>query len=97
MAEKRPKAPTGLATAGRALWRSLCSIYVFGPREAAILTLACRQADTVADLEALIAEGGLVISGSRGQPRLTSTVTELRQSRLALASCWVNSRYRVRR
>ena len=53
-------------------------------RELAILTLACRQADTVASLEAAVKRDGVMIPGAKGQRRLNATVTELRNGRLAL-------------
>jgi hypothetical protein len=56
----------------------------FDERELAVLAAACRQADDLAALEAVIAEEGVVAIGSKGQPRLSSLVTEVRQGRLAL-------------
>lgn len=85
VAEGCPEVPEGLGAAGTALWCGLTDVYVFAPREVAVLTLACRQADDVAALEAALAEDGPVVVGSRGQPRLSAVVTELRQGRVALA------------
>jgi hypothetical protein len=79
-----PRAPAGLGTAGKALWRRLVDAYEFGPGELAILAVAARQADDVAALEALIADEGLIVTGSQGQPRLSAAITEVRQGRLAL-------------
>jgi hypothetical protein len=50
-----------------------------------VLEQACRQADAIAALEAEVEASGLVTRGSAGQPRLSQTVTELRQSRLAVS------------
>lgn len=84
MTEPKKRPPADLGTAGKALWRRLASVYVFEPGELAILETACHQADDVAALEALIAEHGMIVSGSQGQPRLNAAVTEVRQGRLAL-------------
>lgn len=81
----RPRAPVGLGAAGRRLWRAVTSDYELQPWELDSLTLACRQLDDVASLEALLAEQGLVVPGSKGQPRLSAVVSELRQARLAAA------------
>lgn len=81
-----PAAPAGLGEAGRSLWDAINS--EFGgleAREVAVLEAACRQADDVAALEALMASDGLVTQGSMGQPKLVSAVSEARQGRLALA------------
>ena len=79
-----PEPPAGLATAGKALWRRILKRYDLDRYELEILTLACRQVDDVARLEQLIAKG-LIVTGSKGQPRLSAAVTEVRQSRLAVA------------
>lgn len=90
MAEHRPpRPPRGLGTAGRALWRSIQSAldegFELDEREEAILTLACRQADDVVALERALKASGILVEGSKGQPRLSAVVTELRQARLALS------------
>jgi hypothetical protein len=80
----RPRPPAGLEGAGRALWRRLVGVYEFAPGEQTVLEAACRQADDVARLEAVVAEHGPMTEGSRGQLRLSGAVTEIRQGRLAL-------------
>ena len=80
------KLPKGLGPAGRALWRSITGPFEPDERELQILTLACRQVDDVAALEALIARDGMVVEGSRGQLRLNSLVTEARQGRHEIAN-----------
>lgn len=82
---KQPRAPSGLGTAGRALWRSVTAEFTFGASEMAVLTAACRQADDIVLLETSIAADGVTVLGSQGQPRLNATFTEVRQARLALA------------
>ena len=76
--------PDGLDTAGTALWSALVADYSFDPHELAVLGVACRQADDVAALEAVIRSDGYTVAGSAGQPRLNGAVSEVRQGRLAL-------------
>lgn len=85
MTQKKPPAPADLAATGKALWRKLVGAYTFQPAELALLEAAARQADTVAALEAAIAEDGMMVTGSAGQPRLNAAVAEARQGRLAFA------------
>lgn len=87
--------PDGLGPAGLNVWQTVLDdlaeqagngdSWELDGRERLVLTAAARQADLVADLEAAIDRDGLVIEGSRGQSRMNSCATELRQSRLALA------------
>lgn len=89
MTDQRYPAPTELANAGRRLWIAIVADVPedveFDARELAILHTACRQADMVAQLETALKKDGVVVAGASGQRRLNGTVTELRQSRLALA------------
>lgn len=80
----KPRVPAGVGTAGAALWRRLVAAYDFEVHELSMLEVACRQADDVAALENLIAEQGMTVAGSQGQPRLNAAVAEVRQGRLAL-------------
>ena len=80
----KPKAPTGLKATGRGLWRRITTVFELEVGELAVLELACRQADDVADLEEQLRTDGLVVEGSAGQPRLNAVVAELRQGRLAV-------------
>lgn len=85
MTEKRPKPPAGLEKAGKRVWREILAEFDLDARELLVLEQAARQADAVTALEAEIDESGLVSRGSRGQMRLSTSVTELRQARLAVA------------
>jgi hypothetical protein len=82
-------APDDLGDAGSALWASIVgelgTDWRFDAREAAVLTAAAKQADTVADLEAAVARDGIMVAGAAGQTRLNGAVIELRQARVALA------------
>ena len=79
------RAPAGTGPAGRALWRSVLAEYDLDVRELAILRAAAKQADDVRGLEEALTRDGLTVVGSQGQPRMNPMITELRQSRLALA------------
>lgn len=80
----KPKCPPRLDTAGRALWRRFVDRFEFDLHELSILEAACRQADDVATLEGLVADDGMTVPGSSGQPRLHPAVAEARNGRLAL-------------
>jgi len=81
----KPRVPAGLGPAGKALWRRLVGVFELLDHEQALLEVACRQADDVATLEKIIADDGMIVTGSAGQPRLSAAVSEVRQGRLALA------------
>ncbi len=49
-----PRTPPGLAAKGRRLWRELCEANEFGPEERVLLEEACRIADRLDRLDALI-------------------------------------------
>jgi hypothetical protein len=63
----RPRAPTGLDQAGRALWRSITVVYELSPAELVSLGRACVTVDTLTAIDGEIAEQGLSVRGSRGQ------------------------------
>lgn len=78
------KQPEGLAKAGKALWSAVNDRFELEPHHALALASACRCADMIDRLEALLADD-LTTTGSTGQPRLSPAVAELRQHRLALS------------
>lgn len=82
----KPKAPSGLGTSGRALWREIVGGYDLRPDELRVLVDACREADLVDRLEAALSESDLVVTGSKNQPVASPLVPEVRQHRTALAS-----------
>lgn len=83
-----PRAPAGLKAAGRRVWTSIlggiAEGYELDERELLVLEVAARQADQNRALEDALAEAGVVVRGSAGQPRLNAVATELRQGRIAL-------------
>ena len=81
----KPDPPDHLGAAGRDLWATVGRDLVFEAHELPLLTSACEVADRIAALEAVIAEEGVTVAGSKGQPRLHPAVAEVRQSRLAMA------------
>jgi hypothetical protein len=83
------KPQSDFGQAGRALWRSVTAAMTDGweldERDEAILSLAARQADDLALIEAAISRDGAVTLGSRGQPVLNHALGEARQARLAIS------------
>ncbi|CAM3257551.1 P27 family phage terminase small subunit [Prescottella defluvii] len=90
MAEKPeiPRAPKGLLARGKQLWRELHEVYDFAdaPERRAILEEACRTADVVKRLQAVVdAADDLRVRGSQGQPVAMPELQELRQYRAQMA------------
>jgi hypothetical protein len=63
----RPRAPGHLAADGRRFWQSVTSVYELSPAELTLLGRAAVTVDTLAAMDAEIAEQGLSVKGSRGQ------------------------------
>jgi hypothetical protein len=63
----RPRAPGHLAAEGRRFWQSVTSVYELSPAELTLLGRAAVTVDTLAAMDAEIAEQGLSVKGSRGQ------------------------------
>ena len=84
-----PATPKGLGAIGKRLWKVILDDVPeeaeLDARELEILTTACRQADMIGQLETALKSDGVMVRGAQGQPRLNAVVTELRQSRIALA------------
>jgi hypothetical protein len=64
-----PRAPEGLASAGRALWRKILAVYELSPPELALLAQACKTVDVLSRIDRELAGAGLVVKGSTGQQR----------------------------
>ena len=78
------KPPKGLSVEAQRLWTKTTTDYELAEHELALLLKACRTLDIVAELEAIVAAEGAVISspqGSKAHPALV----ESRQQRLAFA------------
>jgi hypothetical protein len=78
------KPPPGLRRSGRALWRAVLGDYELDQHEEAVLREACRTADSLDDLQALLDADGVLSSSSQGV-RVHPALVELRQQRLAFA------------
>jgi hypothetical protein len=89
MAETIPKSPAGLKPRGRQVWRQLHAVYSFddAPEKLVILEEACRTADLVVRLQAIVDNASdLRVNGSQGQPVAMPEIPELRQYRALLTS-----------
>jgi len=75
------RAPAGLKTAGRALWRAVSEEFDLAEQERRLLVEAARCADQLDDLAAVIAEQGTMGDDGKVHP----AVVEARLQRLALA------------
>lgn len=79
-----PKAPRGLGSSGKALWRAVLTDYELDEHETSILTQACRLADACDQLQALVDAEGVMSESSQG-PRVHPALVELRQQSISLA------------
>jgi hypothetical protein len=66
---RRPKAPSGLDPAGKALWAAILGRYELSPGELALLGQACRVADVLERLDGELRAAELTVEGSTGQLR----------------------------
>lgn len=79
-----PPVPDGLGEAGASLWQDVHAECELRPDEVRLLLAAARTADEVERMEAALAESDLVVVGSKGQPRPSPLIAEVRSHRLAL-------------
>lgn len=86
MPTSRPRRPTGLGTTGRRFWNRVMADYDnLRADEAVVLEHACRVLDTIARLDAALADAPLTVRGSVGQERENPLLSEVRQQRMALS------------
>ena len=82
----KPKPPTSLGKAGRALWRSIQNDLEDGwqldTRELHSLSQACRTEDDLSRLDAIVDKEGATVEGSRGQVTVHPCLVEARQLRV---------------
>ena len=78
MAENgRIRAPAGLSTRARRLFREIVDGWALDADQVAVLEAGCRALTRLEAAEAVVAEDGLTVDGSKGQPRphpLLSTI-----------------------
>lgn len=79
-----PSPPAGLRKAGRTLWTAVMTDFELAEHESVVLREACRTADSLDALQALLESEGLMSETSQG-PRVHPALVELRQQRIALA------------
>lgn len=79
--------PKHIGDAGRELWLAVTAEAdaELTERQAALLKLACEQADDLELLKQVVIEQGAIVKGSAGQPVLNSALQEMRQARQSIA------------
>lgn len=84
----KPKPPTTLAAAGKALWIKHVADYTFRVDELAVLELACKTADMIATLDKEWSSLGkpFMTRGSMGQDVIHPLIGERRTQASQLAS-----------
>lgn len=81
----KQKPPVDLAESGKALWVKVVEKYDLRADELRVLADACREADLLDLLTEELATGGVMSTGSMGQPVVNPLVPEIRQHRATLA------------
>lgn len=84
MGDQKAAVPAGLEARGAALWASVVGVYELSAVERELLAEACRVADTLETLRAVIAAEGATSTGSKGQRVVHPAVGEARQQQLVL-------------
>lgn len=80
-----PPAPEGLGERGLRLWTDTLADLDMDPDELLLLEEACRLADELDEMGALLANSAMLSKGSRGQPVANPLIREIRGHRLALS------------
>ena len=75
----RKPLPKDLKARGKALFRAITDQYVLDPAEVVLLHQLCCAVDTLDRLHADLAEMGVTVSGSTGQPRVNPVCLEIRE------------------
>jgi phage terminase small subunit len=74
---RRKPAPKELQAAGKALWRQVLDEFEPNAAEFALLFQLCLTVDELAAMKADLAEMGMVVMGSRNQPRLNPLIAAI--------------------
>jgi hypothetical protein len=80
-----PAPPPGTGSTGRRLWRAVLTEFELAEHELALLTRACRVADTCAALQAVVDEEGPMTTTRFGESKPHPALVELRAQSLLLA------------
>lgn len=78
--------PRGLGEKARRLWRETVEGFTLRADEYTLLEQACRELDLIEAMQKSLAENGLIVQGSMGQPVANPFVSEIRQHRAQLTS-----------
>ena len=76
----RPRKPAGLSGAGARLWEKVTAEFGLETNELAILEEMCRMKVRIDELDAIVADEGLVIDSPQGR-RIHPAGVEVRQAR----------------
>ncbi len=81
-----PRAPRGLKTRGRAVWRELHEQFDFAadPHRHLLVEDICRTTDVIDRLQSVVDTEDLRVRGSQGQPVAAPAIGELRAQRALL-------------
>ena len=79
-----PRVPKGSGPSARRLWVAVTREFELGEHERALLVAMCRQVDRLDQLETLIADEGLMVSG-HNTTKVHPAVVESRQTAIAVA------------
>lgn len=80
-----PRPPSGLATAGRALWRAVAGEFELDRHEELLLREACRTADRLDRLADEAAKGSVTVTNHRGDEVAHPAMVEARQQAITLS------------
>ena len=79
------RAPRGLGTEGRKLWRAIVADYELDQHELALLTAACRTVDRLEDIAAALDGAPLTVQNQRGDTVSQPLLVEQRMQSGSLA------------
>jgi hypothetical protein len=80
-----PRAPMGLATAGKALWRAVCGQYELEQHEYLLLREAARCADRLDRLAEEALASAVTVTNFRGDQVVAPAMVEARQQSITLS------------
>lgn len=81
MSDKKPAVPPGLTVRGRRFWRDTVEVFDLSRSELELLRECCATLDEIDGLQKVIADEGLSVTGSEGQPRPHPALSQIRASR----------------